>query len=265
MRVYAKKIASFLLVLGSVFLSGCSISNYSLESYVDKFSREKTGLIKEDDSRRGLGGDLSEKERKKAYGIFSSNNELSYIASNDVYTINAGDKLDIRVFKVPELNKVARVDSKGDISFPLIGKFHAKGLSEHQAEEKLASILGVKYLQNPQVSISIDNAINNNVTLEGSVKKSGIFPLQGNMTLLQSIALADGLNDMADPTKIILFRKSTSKTYLLNLQAIREGKARDPYVKADDRIVVAKSGTRSFIKDASTILGGLVAPLWGLF
>ena len=264
MRAYVEKIAGLLLVFGSVFLSGCSTSTYSLESYVDKFSR-KNSLVKENDGRRGLGVGLSVRDKKEAYSIFSSNEELSYIASNDVYTINAGDKLDISVFKVPELNKITTVNSKGDISFPLIGRFHVKGLSEHQAEEKLASILGVKYLQNPQVSISIDNAINNNVTLEGSVKKSGIFPLQGNMTLLQSIALADGLTDMADPTKIILFRKSTSKTYLLNLQAIREGKARDPYVKADDRIVVAKSGTRSFIKDASTILGGLVAPIWGLF
>ncbi len=264
MRVYAEKIAGLLLVLGSVFLSGCSISTYSLESYVDKLSREN-GLAKENDGTRRLGIGFPVNDRKEAYSLFSSNGELSYIASNDVYKINTGDKLDINVFKVPELNKIATVDSKGDISFPLIGKFHAKGLSQDQAEEKLASILGVKYLQNPQVSISVDNTVNNKVTLEGSVKKSGIFLLQGSMTLLQSIALADGLNDMADPTKIILFRKSTSKTYLLNLQAIREGKARDPYVKADDRIVVAKSGTRSFIKDASTILGGLVSPIWGLF
>ena len=264
MRVYAEKIAGLLLVLGSVFLSGCSTSTYSLESYVDKFSR-KSGLAKGNNGARRLGVGFPVNDKKEAYSIFSSNGELSYIVSNDVYKINTGDKLDIRVFKVAELNKIATVNSKGDISFPLIGRFHAQGLSEHQAEEKLASILGVKYLQNPQVSISIDNAINNRVTLEGSVKKSGVFPLEGSMTLLQSIALAGGLNDMADPTKIILFRKSTSKTYLLNLQAIRDGKARDPYVKADDRVVVAKSGTRSFIKDASTILGGLVAPIWGLF
>ena len=249
------KIMGLLLVSSSIILSGCSSSTYSLEPYVGKLSKKKGEV--------SIRGHLN--NRNETYNIFSSNRELSYIASNDLYRINTGDKLDISVFKVPELKKSTIVNSKGDISFPLIGKFHAKGLSQHEAEEKLASALGIKYLQNPQVSISVDNKVNNTVTLEGWVKKSGVFPLNGNITLLQSIALADGLNDMADPTKVILFRKSTSKTYLLNLQAIRDGKTKDPYVKADDRIVVAKSGTRSFIKDASTILGGLVSPLWGLF
>lgn len=241
------------VVIATVLLSGCSTSSYSLESYIGKISKRS------DSSRR------NSNTRDERYSIFSSNMELSYVASNDIYKIKTGDKLDIRVFKVSELNKITTVNSRGNIRFPLIGKFHAAGLSQDQAEEKLASILGVKYLQNPQVNISVDNAVNNKVTLEGRVKKSGVFPLDGNITLLQSVALAEGLDDMADPTKVILFRKSTSKTYLLNLQNIRDGKARDPYLKADDRIVVARSGTRSFIKDASTVLGGLVTPLWGLF
>lgn len=249
------------LFLSSVLFLGCSTGNYSLESYAKKvpimFDFNKKNNDKSIIPPDGY--------QQKIHNIFSSNKELSYTASNAIYRINSGDRLDISVFKVPELSKNTKVNSKGDISFPLIGKFHAKGLSQEEAEEKLALILGIKYLQNPQVSISIDNKVNNKVTLGGQVRNSGIFSLDKNITLLQSIALAGGLNDMSDPTRVILFRKSSAKTYLLNLQDIRNAKIRDPYIKADDHIVVARSGTRSFIKDASTILGGLVTPLWGIF
>ncbi len=254
MKLHILQIATVLFVSSSIFLLGCSTNNYSLERSARHISKV---MVSDNENTAAVS--------RAHYRIFSSNRELSYIASNEIYKINSGDKLDISVFKVPELSKKATVNSRGEISFPLIGKFRVQGLSQEEAEDKLAAMLQVKYLRNPQVSISVDNKVNNTVTLEGWVRKSGVFPLDGNMTLLQSIALAGGLNDMADPTKVILFRKSTSKTYLLNLQDIRDGKAGDPYIKADDRIVVARSGTRSFIKDASTILGGLVTPLWGLF
>lgn len=256
MKLYIRQVTTIFFVSNSLFLWGCSANNYSLDSYTNKVSNIVRSAQKNNETSTRF---------RENYHIFSNNRELGYVATNDTYRINIGDRLDIKIFKVPELSSTRRVNSQGNISFPLIGKFHARGLSQDQAEEKLASTLGVKYLQNPQVSISVDNTVNNKITLEGQVKKSGVFPLDGNITFLQSIALAGGLNDMADPTKVILFRKSTAKTYLLNLQDIRAGKARDPYVKADDRIVVARSGARSFIRDASTILGGLVTPLWRLF
>jgi polysaccharide export outer membrane protein len=250
-----------ILFLSNVLFSGCSTGNYSLESYAKKVP------IMFDFDKKNSDGSVrySDVNQGNIHSIFSSNKELNYIASNDIYRINSGDRLDISVFKIPELSKSTTVNSKGDISFPLIGKFHAKGLSQEEAEEKLARTLSIKYLQNPQVSIMVDNKVNNKVTLGGQVRNSGIFSLDKNITLLQSIALAGGLNDMSDPTRVILFRKSSAKTYLLNLQDIRSAKMRDPYIKADDHIVVAQSGTRSFIKDASTILGGLVTPLWGIF
>ena len=254
MKLYTLQIATGFFIVNSIFFSGCSTNNYSLERSARRISKV---LVPDSENTMRVS--------HTNYRIFSNNRELNYIAGNEIYKINNGDKLDISVFKVPELSKKTTVNSRGNISFPLIGKFHIQGLSQEEAENKLAAMLRVKYLRNPQVSISINNKANNSVTLEGWVRNPGVFPLDSHITLLQSIALAGGLNDMADPTKVILFRKSTSKTYLLNLQDIRDGKAGDPYIKADDRIVVARSGTRSFIKDASVILGGLVTPLWGLF
>jgi len=247
--------SSSMFIASLIFLSACS-SNSSLDSYVGN-STAGSSIAQSNKTNA-----LTNKEKK----IFSNNAELSYIAkAQKVYKIDTDDILDISVFQADELTKKVTVNSRGNVTFPLIGRFHVKGLSQEQAEKKLESLLGAKYLQNPQVTIAVTkNKKNEKITLEGWVKTAGIFPLEGDVTLLQSVALAHGLNDLADPTKVILFRKSTGKAYLLNLQDIRDGKARDPYVVADDRIVVAKSGTRSFIKDASTILGGVFAPLRGI-
>lgn len=244
-----------ILIASSILLSACS-SNSSLDSYANG-EPSVSSTIQHNTSTA-----LTNKGRK----IFSNNAELSYVAkAQKVYKIDTDDVLDISVFQADELTKKVTVNSRGNVTFPLIGRFHAKGLSQEQAEKKLESMLGAKYLQNPQVTIGVTkNKKNEKITLEGWVKTAGIFPLEGDVTLLQSIALAKGLHDLADPTKVILFRKSTGKAYLLNLQDIRDGKTRDPYVAADDRVVVAKSGTRSFIKDASTILGGVFAPLRGI-
>ena len=253
MKIYVS--IRLLLIVSIMLLSACS-SNLSRDSYTNGAS--STASTASSNTSTAL--------MNKGKKIFSNNAELSYVAeAQKIYKIETDDILDISVFQADELTKKLKVNSKGNITFPLIGRFHVKGLSQEQAEKKLESMLGAKYLQKPQVTIIVTkNKKNEKITLEGWVKTAGIFPLEGDVTLLQSIALAHGLNDLADPTKVILFRKSTGKAYLLNLQDIRDGKARDPYVVADDRIVVAKSGSRSFIKDASTILGGVFAPLRGI-
>ncbi len=197
--------------------------------------------------------------------IFSNNSELGYVASHYIYKVKSSDSLDISVFQVDELSRKLIVNSQGNIAFPLIGKVRVAGLSQEQIEAKLAAQLGAKYLHNPQVSVTVGNKSNRKVTLDGSVRNPGIFPIEGNITLIQAVALAGGLNDIADDEKIIIFRKSTNKAYLLDLKKIRTGQVKDPYMVADDRVIVSKSGTRSFIRDASAILGGVLSPLSGAF
>src|SRR5258705_7395201 len=58
------------------------------------------------------------------------------------YVIGSGDLLDISVFDVPELSKEVRVSQTGTISIPLIPvRLRVAGLSETQAEEKIAELL----------------------------------------------------------------------------------------------------------------------------
>ena len=185
----------------------------------------------------------------------------SVIISNQEYHIGASDKLEIEVFQVPDLSGVETVNSRGYINMPLIGMVPVAGLTEQQAEQLIADKLGKDFLQDPQVNIDIIEYVSQQITILGSVKAPGVYPLKGRTTLLQAIALAGGPERIADEEEIVVFR--TDKTgavagYIVNLEEIQAGKKKDPEMIGNDRIVVPESGSRALIKGVSDTLRGFV-------
>jgi polysaccharide export outer membrane protein len=79
------------------------------------------------------------------------------------------------------------------------------------------------------------------------------------MTLLQALALAGGPIDLANQKNILLFRRFNNqvKVYEVNLSAVRKAQIPDPYLRNDDRIVVARSEARFLAREAGTILSPL--------
>jgi polysaccharide export outer membrane protein len=163
------------------------------------------------------------------------------------YRVGPQDLLVINVFGVAELSQEVRVNSNGQISLPLIGNVGAGGRTIQELEQAIAGKLSAGYLQSPQVSVFVKEYTSQRVTVEGAVKKPGIYPLTGRTTLLQVIASAEGLDEMADPRGIMIFRtvKGQKMIAAFDLQAIRHGTAEDPLVYGDDKVVVDQSGSKS--------------------
>ena len=163
------------------------------------------------------------------------------------YRIGPQDLLAISVFGVAELSQQVRVNSNGQISLPLIGNLQAGGKTIQELEREIASKLSQGYLQSPQVSVFVKEYTSQRVTVEGAVKKPGIYPLTGRTSLLQVIATAEGLDDVADPRGIVIFRvvHGQKMAAAFDLEAIRHGTAEDPLVYGDDKIVVDQSGSKS--------------------
>ena len=105
------------------------------------------------------------------------------------------DVLDISVFQVPELTKSVQVADTGTINLPLLGEVVVAGRTAQQVERDLTTKLGAKYLQNPQVTVFVKEYNSHQVTIQGEIKKPGVFPLKGSTSLLQLIALAGGFED----------------------------------------------------------------------
>ena len=197
-----------------------------------------------------------------------SNNHVNVVSTSDLYTytptaeyrIGAGDLLEVKVFQAPELSGETRVDNNGNISLPLLGDIYVKGLTKSQLEQQVQSLLSRNLLQNPQVTVFIKEFTAQRVTVEGSVIKPGVFPIQGSMTLLQALALAGGPADLANQKQLTLFRRLPNnqvKTYTMDLTAIRKAQVPDPYLQNDDRIVVSRSETRFLVREAGTVLSPL--------
>ncbi|MDP3483471.1 MAG: polysaccharide biosynthesis/export family protein [Sulfuricella sp.] len=174
----------------------------------------------------------------------------------DEYVIGYLDLLEIEVFQSQTFSKAVRVNSRGIISLPLIGTIQAGGRTSQELETDIATKLSESYMQDPQVSVFVKEYTSQRVTVEGNVKNAGVYPLKGRTTLLQVIAMASGLDGLANTTEIRILRSvNGEKTSLLyNLESIRTGGTEDPVVKGEDRIVVDSSSGKSILKEFKDIL-----------
>lgn len=162
------------------------------------------------------------------------------------YRIGPLDVVEVSVFKVPELSKVLQVSETGAINFPLIGDVSASGKTSRELELELARVLGEKYLQNPQIGVIVKEFNSQKITVEGEVKKPGVFPLPGNgVTLLQSIALAQGLSDLNDGD-VVVFRVENGKRAAarFSISELRGGSVSDPKLQPNDVVVVGTSAIK---------------------
>ncbi len=177
------------------------------------------------------------------------------------YKIGPLDVLDVSVFKVEELEKTVQVSNIGTVNLPLVGEVPAAGSTARDLEKLLEKRLGAKYLQNPQVTVNIKQYNSRRVTVEGSVKKPGVYPIMGSNSLIQFIALAGGLDDNSDLTVLILRTTDGNRSAAkFNLGSIRSGLAKDPVIKSGDVIVANSSALK---KGFNSIMKAV--PLVGAF
>ena len=182
------------------------------------------------------------------------------------YRIGPSDLIEISVFQVPELSRTVRVGARGTLTLPLVGQINAGGLTGQELEKLIADKLKQSYLQDPQVSVFIKEYVSQRVTVEGSVNKSGVFPISGKTTLLQAVAMAGGLDRLADTSDIKVFRErqdGTRESVQYDIEPIRKGLAQDPVLLTNDVVVVGRSGARSSLKDVTETLRDL--SIFGLF
>jgi polysaccharide biosynthesis/export protein len=181
----------------------------------------------------------------------------------DDYRIAPQDLLTITVFGVTDLTQDVRVDGFGKITLPLIGSVDALGHTTLELQNAIATKLRARYMQNPQVTAFVKSYDSQHVAVEGVVKKPGVIPLTGPTTLLQVIADAQGLDDLADHKGVVVFReiKGQRNAAVFDIDAIGRGAVDDPAIYSNDVIVVAKSGS----KDALRYVIAASSPFYYLF
>ena len=167
------------------------------------------------------------------------------IQSTDV-RIGPMDLIEISVFGAPDLDDSYQVDFEGKLKLPLIGSVHASGLTAAQLAANLETRLSERYLQNADVTVRIAESRKRFMTVDGSVKNPGMYPVEGQLTLMQAIALSGGATESANTRRVVVFRQIEGKRHAaaFDLRDIRRGEAEDPLVYANDIVVMDGSEAR---------------------
>ncbi|SOB80554.1 polysaccharide export outer membrane protein [Sphingomonas guangdongensis] len=185
--------------------------------------------------------------------------------ANQDYRLGPLDTITVRVFREPELSfDSLPVSLSGKISYPLLGELQVSGMSTLEVANRLSTLLNQRYLRNSSVSVSLERAANFTVTVDGEVRKPGVYQIPGaRLSLVQAVALGEGVTEFAKLNEVLVIRESGGQRYVarFDLREIRAGRADDPQIQQSDIIVVGFSQASSLLRVAIGALPGVA----GLF
>lgn len=126
------------------------------------------------------------------------------------YVVGPQDVLMITVFDQQDLSGKYTVDGDGSVSFPLIGRLKAGGLTLHEVEDALRTALADGFFRNPQVSVGVEQYRSQRVFVVGEVRAPGPYQLSGEMTLIEALARAGSTTEAAAGEAMIVRPKTAA-------------------------------------------------------
>ncbi len=117
------------------------------------------------------------------------------------YILGPDDQVTVRVLDLEEFNGgggantkefAYRIDLRGMVNLPMIGRMKAAGQTVEQLEAAVAERLK-EYLKTPSVTVAVVEYKSQPISVIGQVTTPGVHQLQGRKTLLEVISVVGGL------------------------------------------------------------------------
>jgi polysaccharide export outer membrane protein len=152
------------------------------------------------------------------------------------YKIGPQDVVRIDVWKEPDITRTIPVRPDGKISLPLLNDVQAAGLTAQELAATISKGLG-KFINNPQVTVTVMEINSRRVYVTGEVLRAGAIPLLPNMTVLQALSSSGGFTQFARIKNIYVLRLVDGKQVKLpfNYKEVVAGK------KPEDNILLQSS------------------------
>jgi polysaccharide export outer membrane protein len=138
------------------------------------------------------------------------------------------DIVNVTVLDQPALTKKYTIEGDGRVTFPLLGRVPAAGLTAEQLSVDLQKRLGESFLNDPQVHVEVERS--KRVFVFGGVSAPGMYPLTSDMTIVELLARA-GYSNAAEA------------------MIVRPRNARAPALPDDKDTTVIHVNIREFEKD----------------
>ena len=181
------------------------------------------------------------------------------------YQLGFGDVIEVKFFNNEKFNEILTIRPDGRISMQKVGDIQVAGMTPTELNHRITETY-TKIIKDPEVTVIVRNFGGYQVYVLGEVKSPGAFPVQRNLTILQSLALAGGQKETATLKSILLMRRTRegildARRIDLSNNSPEAMQKNDVYVEAFDIIYIPKT----FIANINTFLdqafSGLIPPL----
>jgi polysaccharide biosynthesis/export protein len=176
--------------------------------------------------------------------FLASLSSVSPAATTESLLIGLGDRLFIHVVDTPEADQHPSVTDAGEIPIIGIGNVKVSGLTPAAAAVVIHDrLIAGHYMNHPEVTVSIEQYATQNVSIVGEVKTSGSYLIATPRSILDVLALAGGLNALAD-RDILIERLSDPRHtvhYLFSNNAA-QAVSGQLMVSPGDTVIVSKAG-----------------------
>ena len=133
----------------------------------------------------------------------------------NTYHIGVDDRLQVSVWRNPELSATVPVRPDGKISLPLVGDVPAGGRTAEEVAEDVKQRLAA-YIRDPQVAVILTELRSNEylsrVRVTGAVRQPVSITYRQGMTVLDAVLAAGGPTEFASADRTELYRKDGGGT-----------------------------------------------------
>ena len=180
------------------------------------------------------------------------------------YHLRANDVLKVTYHLTPELDANVSVQPDGYVILPRIGEVKVAGLDLKDATRAITQ-RATDQLNNPEVTVEITQFEKPHFFVGGRVTKPGQYTLNGPLTALQAIQIAEGFEESANEKQVLLIRPigdGIGETHILNLKRDRRTvRSVEFFIQDGDTLVVSQSKFNVVAKYLKLINPGVYVPL----
>lgn len=157
------------------------------------------------------------------------------------YRIGGNDVLEITVQGEEDLTQEVRVTNSGYVSYPLLGRVKAAGLSVVELEDYIRDALAKDYIRDPHVRVFVKEF--SNIYVLGQVREPGPYLFKGGMTIVQAVTTAGGFTKIANARKVRVVRTHGDEREVIeaNVSRITKGEEEDILLEPGDTVIVPES------------------------